>query len=135
MIDRSICAKSISIPSNRRIIAISDIHANLHIFQKLLKQIQFDSTLDELFLVGDLLEKGQQNMETLSYLMKLSQDSHVHLMLGNCDFVCKISYMNIDWIFYMKFYANAKTVLYMKWLLVCTKKSQKIQIWYDWHEN
>ena len=34
MIDRSICAKSISIPSNRRIIAISDIHANLHIFQK-----------------------------------------------------------------------------------------------------
>ena len=89
MIDRSICAKSISIPSNRRIIAISDIHANLHIFQKLLKQIQFDSTLDELFLVGDLLEKGQQNMETLSYLMKLSQDSHVHLMLGNCDFVCK----------------------------------------------
>ena len=89
MIDRSICAKSISIPSNRRIIAISDIHANLHIFQKLLKQIRFDSTLDELFLVGDLLEKGQQNMETLSYLMKLSQDSHVHLMLGNCDFVCK----------------------------------------------
>ena len=44
---------------------------------------------DELFLVGDLLEKGAYNMETLHFIMELSKSPHVHPMMGNCDFVCK----------------------------------------------
>lgn len=89
MIDRSIRSQYISLEPNRRIIAISDIHGNLDLLKKLLHKIQFHTEQDELFFVGDLLEKGHQNLATLYYLMELAQDPHVHLMIGNCDFVCK----------------------------------------------
>ncbi len=89
MIDRSIISQKIKVDPERRIIAISDIHANLPVFQKLLHKIAYDLDKDELFLVGDLLEKGSYNMETLYEIMKLSQHPHVHPMMGNCDFVCK----------------------------------------------
>lgn len=89
MIDRSIQSKYIEVNAQRRIVAISDIHANLKVFKKLLKKIAYDPLHDELFLVGDLLEKGTQNMETLAFIMELSQNKHVHPLMGNCDFVCK----------------------------------------------
>lgn len=89
MIDRSIKSKYINVDDHRRIIAISDIHANLPVLKKLLKKIAFDMHQDELFLVGDLLEKGAYNMETLHFIMELSKSPHVHPMMGNCDFVCK----------------------------------------------
>ncbi|MCB6603809.1 metallophosphoesterase, partial [Erysipelatoclostridium ramosum] len=72
----------------RRIIAISDIHGNLPVLKKLLRKVAFDPEKDELFLVGDLLEKGPYNLETLPYIMELSRYSHVHPMIGNCDVVC-----------------------------------------------
>lgn len=89
MIDRSIISQMLTISSDRRIIAISDIHANLPVFKKLLKKINYSADQDELFLVGDLLEKGSYNMDTLHYIMHMAVDSHVHPMMGNCDFVCK----------------------------------------------
>lgn len=89
MIDRSIIAKNIKVTKYRRIVAISDIHANLPVFKKLLHKIKYDPDHDELFLVGDLLEKGKYNMETLHFIMNLSTNPHVHPMMGNCDFVCK----------------------------------------------
>lgn len=88
MIDKSIRSLHIDIDRDRRIIAISDIHANLPVFQKLLRKISFDPEQDELFLVGDILEKGHYNMKTLQYVMELSKHPHVHPMIGNCDFVC-----------------------------------------------
>lgn len=88
MFDRSI--HSYGIPHrHQRIVAISDIHGNLAVFQKLLKKIAYDPENDELFLVGDLLEKGIQNLATLHYIMELSKHPHVHPMIGNCDVVCR----------------------------------------------
>ncbi|MEF2781662.1 MAG: metallophosphoesterase [Clostridium sp.] len=88
MFDRSIHSYSI-LQQNQRIIAISDIHANLPVFKKLLKKISYDSSHDELFLVGDLLEKGKYNLDTLHFIMELSKNPHVHPMAGNCDMVCR----------------------------------------------
>ena len=88
MFDRSIHSYSV-LSDSRRIIAISDIHGNLPVFKKLLRKIAFDPEKDALFLVGDLLEKGPYNLETLYYIMELSRHPHVHPMIGNCDVVCR----------------------------------------------
>lgn len=92
MIDRSIISQYISIPPEKRIIAISDVHANLPVLKKLLRKIEYKPEQDELFLVGDILEKGAYNLETLSFIMHLSRYSSFHPMMGNCDFVCKNIY-------------------------------------------
>lgn len=89
MFDRSIHSYRLMLPAQQRIIAISDIHGNLPVLKKLLRKISYDPCKDELFLVGDLLEKGRYNMDTLHYLMDLSQNPHVHPMIGNCDVICR----------------------------------------------
>ena len=70
----------------QRVIAISDIHGNLEVFQKLLMKIQF-STEDLLIIVGDMLEKGPKSLDTLHYIMELGRTHQVYPILGNCDMV------------------------------------------------
>lgn len=70
----------------QRVIAISDIHGNLTLFQKLLEKIGFCKD-DLLILLGDMLEKGPRNLDTLHYIMELEQTHQVYPLLGNCDTV------------------------------------------------
>lgn len=68
----------------KRIIVISDIHGNLPVFQKLLAKIKF-STDDILVLLGDMLEKGPDNLALLRYIMALCHSHSVYPICGNCD--------------------------------------------------
>jgi len=68
----------------RRIIAVSDIHANLPYFRGLLERVGFCEK-DELIIVGDFLEKGAQSLETLRLIMELHSRGNVHVICGNCD--------------------------------------------------
>ena len=68
----------------RRILVISDIHGNLDYFSGLLSQAVF-TPADELIIDGDFLEKGPQCLETLRFIMALSQRGNVHALRGNCD--------------------------------------------------
>ena len=71
-------------PTRRRIF-ISDIHGNLDLFEALLKKIGYSSE-DELYLLGDLIEKGTNSLGTLRFVLKLMRESsRVHAILGNCD--------------------------------------------------
>ena len=68
----------------RRVVAISDIHGNLPFFRGLLDKIGFSSD-DILVLVGDMIEKGQQSLETLHFIMDLCRTHTVYPVAGNCD--------------------------------------------------
>lgn len=68
----------------RRIIVISDIHANLPYFKALLEKVNFCDN-DILILDGDFLEKGEDSLGTLRYIMELSKRGNVHALCGNCD--------------------------------------------------
>ena len=69
---------------SRRIIAISDIHANMPYFKGLLEKVDFSEN-DELIIDGDFLEKGQNSLETLRFIMELSERGNCHTVCGNCD--------------------------------------------------
>lgn len=75
----------IALPKNRRIIAVSDVHGHCGYLQNLLEKVGFCSD-DILFIVGDLLEKGPQNLKTLRYVMELCENYTVYPMLGNVDY-------------------------------------------------
>lgn len=74
----------VSFPADRRVIAISDIHGNLDYFQGLLQKIQYTSD-DILVLVGDMLEKGEQNLELVRFLIKLADKGILYKLAGNND--------------------------------------------------
>ena len=76
--------QKLTLEDNRRIIAVSDIHGHCSYLKKLLKKVKFSSK-DELFLLGDYIERGLENIEALRYVMNLSKRPNVHALCGNMD--------------------------------------------------
>jgi serine/threonine protein phosphatase 1 len=66
---------------------ISDIHGNLEVFKKLLKEINFKfNGEDKLYILGDYVDWGPKPLETLLYVMELSKEhSFIYPLLGNHD--------------------------------------------------
>lgn len=104
--------KQVILEKEKRIIAISDIHADLNLFQKLLKKVRYDEKDDYLFIVGDFLEKNTNNLEMLHYIMELSKKENCFVLKGNCDALFEEFYNapNNDYFSYFK--DNEKTLLY-----------------------
>ncbi len=74
----------IDLPASRRVLVMSDIHGNRDFFWSLLEALNF-SPEDELILLGDLLEKGEDSLALLRDVMALSNTHRVHMLCGNCD--------------------------------------------------
>ena len=76
--------KRLNIEDGRRILVISDIHANIPYFQGVLKEVGFNSR-DLLIIDGDFLEKGPDSLKTLHIVMELCKKGNCHAVCGNCD--------------------------------------------------
>ena len=81
----------LSLPPDRRILAVSDVHGNLPYLQGLLEKARF-SPDDILVLVGDLLEKGPRSLDTLRYVTALAKTHTVYAVSGNCDWWIPLMY-------------------------------------------
>ncbi|CUX96094.1 Bis(5'-nucleosyl)-tetraphosphatase, symmetrical [Candidatus Gullanella endobia] len=62
---------------------IGDIHGCFNELKIMLMQIQFDPTIDTLWLTGDLVSRGPGSLEVLRLLRTMSES--VRLVLGNHD--------------------------------------------------
>lgn len=62
---------------------ISDIHGCYEEFQKMLELIKF-SKKDELYILGDVIDRGNSPIETLLYVKK---QKNMHLILGNHEYM------------------------------------------------
>lgn len=87
--NRQVVVKRLPALKKGREIVISDIHANLDLYRRLLRQIDYRPGVDRLILLGDLIEKGTQNLEMVRYVMKQTQNEDVWCVMGNCDFIAK----------------------------------------------
>ncbi len=79
---------TLNLPPTCRIIAVSDIHANLKHFKMLLDKCNYNKETDYLFILGDILEKGKENLATLHYVQELCQNEKVICIKGNNDTMC-----------------------------------------------
>jgi serine/threonine protein phosphatase 1 len=61
---------------------VSDLHGHFDELMTLLEVIEFDSEVDRLFILGDIIDRGPQSAELLWWLMKEAPQS-VHCLLGN----------------------------------------------------
>lgn len=76
--------ESTVVEAGKRVIVISDIHANLVAFKKLLNKVKY--TMDDvLVLLGDIVEKGESSLLTLQYVMELAKTHKIYTVCGNCD--------------------------------------------------
>ena len=68
-----------------RLIAISDIHGHLDRFKELLRKVNYDPVEDYLVIIGDFVEKGDQVLETIHFIMNLSRFPKCYVLMGNCE--------------------------------------------------
>ncbi len=76
--------EQINIEPGKRILVTSDIHGYLSYFKKVLEKASFCDN-DILFIVGDMIEKGPENLKTLRYIMELCEQGNVIPLIGNVD--------------------------------------------------
>ena len=72
------------IERGKRILVTSDIHGHLTYLKKALEKAQFSED-DILIIVGDIIEKGPESLQTLRYVMDLCKRGNVIPLLGNVD--------------------------------------------------
>ena len=84
----------VSFPKNRRILMVSDIHAHADDLKAVLKKAGFCEN-DILVIVGDLIERGTQSLETIRFVMRLVKTHTVYPLMGNVD-LWRLSYLLTD---------------------------------------
>ena len=79
--------QQLEVDKSKRSIIISDIHANLTLFKRLLRKVNY-TTDDYLFINGDLCEKGPESLAVIEYIREIyNQSDNVYITKGNCDVV------------------------------------------------
>ncbi len=76
--------RRVSLPDHRRILMISDIHGHADGLQAILDKARFTRD-DALIIVGDLIEKGPQSLDTVRLVMRLCRTHTVYPLMGNVD--------------------------------------------------
>ncbi|MBR5546024.1 MAG: metallophosphoesterase [Clostridia bacterium] len=71
-------------PDERRILMVSDLHGHASGLQELLEKAKYTQD-DILVIVGDYIEKGPQNLQTIRYVMELCEAGTVYPLMGNVD--------------------------------------------------
>ena len=79
-----ITIQRVSLPKDRRLLVTSDIHGHADDLRALLNKAGF-SRQDILIIVGDLIEKGSQSLDTLRLVMNLCKTHTVYPLMGNVD--------------------------------------------------
>lgn len=78
------------LPRDGRTIVISDIHADVILLDRLLRQAAYSPGKDLLIILGDFVLKGKQNLATLRRIMELASLPRVVVLRGNCDDILEI---------------------------------------------
>lgn len=65
-----------------RIIVISDIHGHIDILKNLLQKVAITPE-DRLIILGDIINKGPNNLDTAEYIMSLADQENIYIMKGN----------------------------------------------------
>ena len=69
----------------KRILVTSDIHSDLDGFRALLEKMEYTPQVDTLVIIGDLVQKGTQNLGTVRCIMELVKSQNVFVLMGNND--------------------------------------------------
>lgn len=91
-IENRVKIQKLNVEKGRRMLVTSDIHGHLGHLKTVLDKARFSED-DILIIVGDIIEKGPESLNTLRYVMELSERDNVIVLPGNVD-VSRLRWIN-----------------------------------------
>lgn len=73
------------IKQGKKVYCTSDIHGGINLLSKLLNNVNYTSD-DYLFILGDIIEKGNDSLATLRYVMNLAKNPNTYCLIGNNEY-------------------------------------------------
>ena len=74
----------VRLASGRRVLVVSDIHGHIRELKDVLRRADFSAN-DILIIIGDIVEKGPESLQTLRHVMALCGTHTVYPLIGNVD--------------------------------------------------
>ena len=71
-------------PETYRMVVISDIHAHMDLFEKILNKSHLKAE-DYLVVLGDFVEKGNDGLELIHKIAELKKRKNTYILMGNCE--------------------------------------------------
>ena len=81
----------------KRILAIGDIHGKYQKLSSVFNKINFNAESDFLILLGDYVDRGEENLHCLQWAMKISELPNVIALRGNHEQMMLNFYVNGDY--------------------------------------
>ena len=81
----------------KRILAIGDIHGKYKKLSSVFNKINFNAESDFLILLGDYIDRGEENLHCLQWAMKISELPNVIALRGNHEQMMLNFYVNGDY--------------------------------------
>ena len=78
----------------KRILALGDIHGKFQKLSSVFNKINFNPEQDFLILLGDYIDRGEENLHCLQWAMKISELPNVVALRGNHEQMMLMSYPN-----------------------------------------
>jgi serine/threonine protein phosphatase 1 len=73
----------------KRLLIISDIHGEIELFEQLLTDVDYDSTIDQLILLGDYVDRGANSKKVLDKVIELKSQGAFVLKGNHEDMMIK----------------------------------------------
>ena len=80
---RDLITLNLSIDYNKRILCVSDIHGGYNLLDELLNKVNYNPNDDYLFILGDVINRGEHSLESINYIINLCKNKNVYMIKGN----------------------------------------------------
>lgn len=80
---RDLIKLKLNLDYSKRILCVSDIHGGYDLLDKLLKKVNYNPKDDYLFILGDVINRGENSLSSINYIIELCKKENVYMIKGN----------------------------------------------------
>ena len=80
---RDIKKLELDLDYSKRILCVSDIHGGYDLLDINLRKVNYDPEKDYLFILGDVINRGEHSLDSINYIIDLCKKKNVYMIKGN----------------------------------------------------
>lgn len=80
---RDLIKIDLNLDYSKRILCVSDIHGGYNLLDENLKKVKYNPEEDYLFILGDVINRGENSFDSINYIISLCKNKNVYMIKGN----------------------------------------------------